>query len=164
MAFTLLPIPPADSTAAEAAPFLLQLNGSPAFEKSSEPEKWGKQILRWRTEGKITLHAALFLQRYILENLGYVSLAAQWANLAVIEVLGQLDTSSLTEQCLRHLIQNSLSMHYQVLSKGIKTAAELGRYTDSRKNSGRSLCGGTQLAFLDFFDRVRDALVPEIGV
>jgi hypothetical protein len=164
MAFTLLPIPPADSTAAAAAPFLLQLNGSPAFDKSSTSEKWTRQILRWRNEGLLPLHVALFLQRYILMQLGYVSLAAQWANLVVVEVLGQVDTTPLTEICLRYLIQNADSMHYQVHSKGIKTASELQRYTDSRKAAGKALCGGTQAAYLTFFDRVRDALVPLLSL
>lgn len=164
MPFKLTPIPPSDSTAAEAAPFLLLLNDSPAFDKSSTSEKWTLQILRWRTKAQLTLHAALFLQRYILTNLGYVSLAAQWANLAVVEALGQVDCSTLTELCLRHLIQNSLSMHYQVLSRGIKTESELQRYTESRKNAGKSLCGGSQTDFLLFFDRVRDALKPELPI
>lgn len=160
MPFTLLPFTPLDVTAAEAAALIAPLNASGVLLSNTNSETWTRWILEHRNAGALSLAGALFLQRYVVEQTGMRSPAAQWANLSVIECLGQVNSDACTVPLLRHLIINATGLHYQVLTGGLKNATTLRNSVLARKNAGKTIAGPTGLVFLVYLDRIGDALTP----
>jgi hypothetical protein len=160
VAFKLLPFTPLDVTGAEAAALIEPLNAAGVLLSGASSELWTRWLLDRRNAGTITLHAALYLQRYILEQTGQKTPATQWANLSIIECLGQVDSTDASTALLRHLILNANGLHFQVTTGGLKTLPALRSSVLARQNAGKTIAGAAGLVYLTYLSRVGDALAP----
>lgn len=160
MPTTIKLLPPTDNLAAEAAPILEQMNQEDAFNDTGRISTYTLNILHRRTHGQMRLPVALALERHILTETGQRSLGPIWTALAAIEVLGQVQTLTLTEPCLYRLLVAALGLHSLVFMPPLSTLKNLTDAAAARKTSIRAICGLPVEPYLSYIDRIVERLAP----
>lgn len=130
---------------------------------ATRPELWVFPILQLRTAGQLTLRGALVLARHLILQAGVTNITNQWAILAAVECLGQVDCTTLTAPVLRALIAQAHNLAFLVLGGNTKTAPVLRGATNARKTVVTGTAGDAAVPWLPFLDRVADALTPVLG-
>lgn len=151
-----------DTVTAEAVTPLAKLKALGVISASVDTSAWVLELLRLRNKGEVTLRAAVFLTDWIIHQFSASNPAHDWANLAVVEVLGQVDTSTMTQPCLRRMISDAETIYLLVAGRNVKTPDQLARAVNSRRAAAAQLCGAALENYLPFYDRVRDAVTPRL--
>lgn len=151
-----------DIVTAEAVPALAKLIASGLPLGSVQTSPWILELLRLRNRGDVTLRAAVFLADFIIHHYSGSNPGHDWANLATVEVLGQVDTSTMTEPCIRRLLTDAEQLFLLVAGRNLKDAGNLARSVNARRAAAAQICGAALAPYLAFYDRVRDALTPRL--
>ena len=160
MAADIPPIAPTDATAAEAGPALDKLKKLGVIDYNNLGGRWLLEILMMRTRGEISLKAAVFLTLYVLDKLGGRTPGTLWSHLATCEILGQVNCRTLTLTCLQALLQDGENLHHATIGNRLQTKDNLTRVANARRAARVNFCQGAEQAFMPWYDRVRDALLP----
>lgn len=158
------PIVITDVGTADAARAMTLLGDAALDVQATKPERWAFPLIQLRTAGQVTLRGAMVLGRHLVITSGVPHTAHQWATLAAIECLGQVDASTLTEPVLAKLIQQAYNIALLVFSTNTKTDPVLRSVVEARKTVVLGSVGEAARPWLPFLDRVGDALRPVLGV
>lgn len=140
MGIKLQPIPPVDTVAALAGPVLEKLQELDVITGDLNSWTYLKPLLDMRNRGEIRLDVACYVVRYILEQTGVHDLSLPYATLAAMDSLGRVDTSTLTPECLKSIVEHVRSLHYEVIAGLIKTVGQLSLRITARMESARARC------------------------
>jgi len=156
-----IPPPPAFTPADEAiiTP-IAEMDARDLFANSNAPEVWTLDVLRRRQNGTLSRHAALRLQRYVLDVLRLDTTAKRWAILAATDTLGAVDTTRLTRVCLAGLLQHSEALYQNIVAQTIRDVPTLRARLAARQLQLLSACPLEGPAYRLYLDRVADALTP----
>jgi hypothetical protein len=162
MALRIQPLPSSDNLSSYASPLIAQLNTDEIIQSSSNPAPYTLWLMRKVCSGAARHDAAIAAQRWILHETGNVSLGPLFAALATLDVLGRVNTTTMTEPMLALFITTAQSLHNVVFLAKAKLPAQLLDATKARQIQITSKFGSPAAPFLPFLNRVATALLPYI--
>jgi hypothetical protein len=149
--------------AAMVAPILADMDRRDVFADALDYARWTLELLRLRTAAKLSRSQACLAQRHIVATLPVTNRSNHWSLLAVTDVLGRINTASLTHDCLRELIRHTANLWDGVFGHLWTDETALRTAVNSRKVQLAATCPGAGSTYAVFLDRAADALRPYLA-
>lgn len=162
MAYRIQPLPLTDNLSALASPLILQLNTEGIIVNSTQPASYTLWLMRRVCAGDARHDVAIAAQRWILHETGLVSLGPLFAWLAVLDVLGRVDTLPLTEPMLATLGTHAQGLYNMVFQQKTRFPQQVIDGATARRASTMARYGNVIAPYLTFLDRVVTRLLPFI--
>jgi len=160
MAYIIQPLPITDNLSYLANPLLARMNEEQVLTTTTQPALHLKWLLTLLTTTTTRLDAAVAAERWILDQTGHTTPGAQFVWLALLDILGRVDTTPLTVANLIYIAAHALALYNLVFLPPRATLKQLIDATAARKAALRGTQGDVVSPYVTILDRIAQRLGP----